>query len=194
MTNLDKNYWLNRYLNNQVGWDIGTISRPLKSYFNQITNKEITILIPGCGNGYEAEYLFNKGFLNTFAIDLVEPPILNLKTRCKEFPEGQAIVGNLFDWEFETKFDLVIEQTIFCAIEPRLRRRYLNRIKDLLKVNGKYVGVLFDRTFNVGPPFGGSRYEYEKLFHSVFKKFSVEKCYNSIEDRQGSEFFIRCRK
>ena len=56
----NKTYWDDKYADNKTGWDIGYISSPLKSYIDQIKNKEISILIPGAGNAYEAEYLFNN--------------------------------------------------------------------------------------------------------------------------------------
>ena len=53
-----KNYWTNRYSKAKTGWDIGYPSTPLKTYFDQLENKDLRILIPGAGNAYEAEYLF----------------------------------------------------------------------------------------------------------------------------------------
>ena len=42
---LSANAWENRYLNNDIGWDLGEVSTPLKEYFDQLENKEIKILI-----------------------------------------------------------------------------------------------------------------------------------------------------
>ena len=53
-------YWTNRYQNNDAAWDLGAPSGPLKEYIDQLNNKELHILIPGAGNAYEAEYLFDK--------------------------------------------------------------------------------------------------------------------------------------
>ena len=61
---LDSNAWNQRYISNNTGWDIGYVSTPIKEYIDQITNKNIKILIPGCGNAHEAEYLFKNGFKN----------------------------------------------------------------------------------------------------------------------------------
>lgn len=36
---------------------------PLKVYFDQLTNKDLKILIPGGGNSHEAEYLLKKVLL-----------------------------------------------------------------------------------------------------------------------------------
>jgi thiopurine S-methyltransferase len=66
---LSANAWNNRYLNDDIGWDLGEVSPPLKAYFDQLENKEIKILIPGGGNSYEAEYLLQKGFKNVFVVD-----------------------------------------------------------------------------------------------------------------------------
>jgi methyl halide transferase len=49
-------YWSERYEKSQTGWDVGNVSPALKDYFDQLTDKSISILIPGCGNAYEAEY------------------------------------------------------------------------------------------------------------------------------------------
>lgn len=67
---LDETYWSGRYQNNEAGWDIGTVSTPLKEYFDQLTDKTVAILIPGCGNSYEAEYLLQLGFSNITLIDI----------------------------------------------------------------------------------------------------------------------------
>ena len=67
---LTKDFWNNRYKNKETGWDIGYASTPLKNYIDQLENKGIRILIPGCGNAYEAEYLHLKGFNNVFLLDI----------------------------------------------------------------------------------------------------------------------------
>ena len=56
---LDKNFWNDKYVKSKTGWDVGEITTPLKEYFEQLNNKKNKILIPGCGDSYEAEYLFN---------------------------------------------------------------------------------------------------------------------------------------
>jgi 2-keto-3-deoxy-6-phosphogluconate aldolase len=67
---LDEQYWNNRYINNETGWDLRQVSPPLKAYFDQLENKNSSILIPGCGNAYEAIYLAEQGFTNITVIDI----------------------------------------------------------------------------------------------------------------------------
>ena len=57
---LTKSFWEDKYVNFETGWDIGYISTPIKSYIDKLKNKEISILIPGAGNAYEAEYLYKE--------------------------------------------------------------------------------------------------------------------------------------
>ena len=46
-----------------------------------IYNKEAKILIPGCGNTYEAEYLLEQGFTNITVIDIAPTLVENLKKK-----------------------------------------------------------------------------------------------------------------
>ena len=60
------NYWEERYQKGETGWDAGTITTPLKEYIDQLTDKNLTILIPGAGNGHEFDYLIDNR--NTFSL------------------------------------------------------------------------------------------------------------------------------
>ncbi|SHM87012.1 methyltransferase domain-containing protein [Polaribacter sp. KT 15] len=190
---LSASAWDNRYINNDIGWDLGIVSPPLKAYFDQLENKELKILIPGGGNSYEAEYLFKQGFKNVFVVDLSKTALNNLHNRIPELPNNQLINSDFFD--VNDTFDLIIEQTFFCAIAPDLREKYAVKMKELLKPNGKLVGVLFNVPLNINrPPFGGNLEEYLKLFSSHFKIDILEKCYNSYKNRQGRELFVKLLK
>ena len=127
MLNLDDKFWENKYKTNKIGWDLGEISPPLKKYFNQLTNKDLKILIPGGGNSYEAEYLFNLGFKNVYVVDFSETALNNIKVRVPSFPKSQLILGDFFS--LNETFDLIIEQTFFCAINPELRGKYAAKMQ-----------------------------------------------------------------
>ncbi|MBI1836294.1 MAG: methyltransferase domain-containing protein [Flavobacteriia bacterium] len=189
MTQTEITFWKEKYENNQIGWDLGEISTPLKTYIDHLTDKSISILIPGCGNGYEAEYLYLNGFKNVTVIDLISNPLKNLKTRLSDFPSNQLVQGDFF--EHQGNYDLIIEQTLFCAINPSLRLKYAEKIAQLLTSKGKLIGLLFNREFETNPPFGGSKSEYINYFSQYFNIVKMDACYNSIEPRKGSELFIQ---
>lgn len=186
---LDKTFWEERYKSQSTGWDVGTISEPLKVYIDSLPDRSISILIPGAGNGYEAEYLHNKGFKNLDVIDIAASPLKNLKSRVPDFPEENLIQTDFFEWS--KKYDLILEQTFFCALDPALRSAYAKKMNQLLKPKGKLVGVLFDFPLTeTGPPFGGSQEEYLTYFQPYFEIKKFDKCYNSILPRAGNELFI----
>jgi len=185
----NKDFWEQKYENNKTGWDIGFISTPIKEYINQLKNKELQILIPGGGNSYEAEYLINNGFKFVNVLDIAAQPLKNIATRIPDFPKNNIIHQNFF--EHNKTYDLIIEQTFFCALTPELRKNYVDKMYDLLNTNGKLVGLLFDfELTEEGPPFGGSLIEYIQLFYAKFDITVFEKCYNSIKQRQGRELFF----
>ena len=190
---LSSEYWNTRYNENDFGWDTGDITTPLKTYFDQLTDKSLKILIPGAGNSYEAEYLFKNGFKNVFVLDFAEAPLKNIKTRCKDFPASQLIQDDFF--KHAGQYDLIIEQTFFCAIDPKLRVDYAKHMPALLKPKGKLVGLMFDTVFEKeGPPFSGNKEEYLKYFSPYFNFNTFDKCYNSIKPREGRELFINFSK
>ena len=112
--NLSEEFWDDRYKSKEIGWDLGEISTPIKLYIDQLTNKNIKILIPGGGNSYEAEYLHHNGFENVTVVDVSRKALDNIKKRVPTFPLKNLIHSNFFD--LQESFDLVLEQTFFCAI------------------------------------------------------------------------------
>lgn len=189
----NESFWDNRYKTKDIGWDLGEISPPIKAYIDQLSNTSQKILIPGGGNAYEAEYLFKKGFQNVYVVDISDTALGNLKRRVPDFPEDQLLHLNFFN--LKKSFDLIIEQTFFCALHPILRGDYVNQTYDLLSKEGKLIGLLFDVPLNAHqPPFGGSKKEYKTLFDPKFDILKMEKAYNSIEPRQGKELFIMFKK
>jgi len=190
---LNKNFWDLRYQNNEIGWDIGYISTPLKKYIDQLTDKNIKIIIPGGGNSYEAEYLNNLGFKNVFVIDISPTALTNLKNRVPDFPKNHLI--NIDFFKLNNSFDLILEQTFFCALTPKLRDNYVLKMNQLLRPNGKLVGLLFNIPLNKDrPPFGGTKKEYLSYFKNYFKIEIMELSYNSISERTNNELFIKLIK
>lgn len=189
---LDANYWNNQYLSNTVGWDLGEVSPPIKNYIDNLQNKGASILIPGCGNTYEAEYLLQQGFINITVIDIAPILVENLQKKFANNSNIKIILGDFF--EHIGKYDIIIEQTFFCALPPTFRQQYVYKMHQLLNPNGLLVGLLFNRNFEKSPPFGGSKQEYEKLFKDAFIFKQIEICNNSATPRKDTELFIQFQK
>ena len=189
----NSDYWENRYQENTARWDLGNISTPIKEYIDQLENKDLKIIIPGGGNSHEAEYLFNNGFKNVYVIDIATSPLQNIQRRIPNFPKEHLIQADFFT--LDMTFDLVIEQTFFCALSPTLRPAYVKKMHTILVPNGKIVGLLFGvPLYEDHPPFGGNKTEYKELFKPYFDIKVMETATNSVESRAGRELFINMHK
>jgi SAM-dependent methyltransferase len=193
LSNLGQSYWDKQYESNSTGWDLGEVSPPIKEYIDQIQNKNCRILIPGCGNTYEADYLLQQHFINITIIDIAPTLVEKLKNKYADNPNIHIILGDFIT--HDGQYDLIIEQTFFCAINPSLRESYIKKMSELLAPNGKLMGVLSDRTFEMeGPPFGGNQVEYKKLFQTNFDFIHFMPCHNSYHKRANTELFILLKK
>ena len=190
---LDETYWQDRYEQNNTQWDAGAITPPLQAYIDKLNRQDLKILIPGSGQAYEAEYLHQKGFRQVFVADLALYPLQRLQEREPGFPAGHLLHQDFFD--LKGPYDLILEQTFFCALAPDLRPAYARKMAELLRPGGKLAGVLFETEFEQeGPPFGGDREEYRSYFAPYFHFRVFDRCYNSLKPRQGRELFILLEK
>ena len=185
---LDQNFWNSRWENGETGWDIGSASSAISEYFLLVEDKEIKILIPGCGNAHEAELLLEEGFKNITLLD-ISPKACEIIS--KKFPHAEVKVICEDFFNHQGKYDVIVEQTFFCALDPNLREKYVKKMFDLLNEKGKIIGLLFNKDFGkTTPPFGGSVEEYQNLFEKHFEIKTLENCYNSIKPRKNTEVFV----
>ncbi|EPR72598.1 hypothetical protein ADIWIN_2383 [Winogradskyella psychrotolerans RS-3] len=189
MNKIGQEYWEECYETNKTGWNVGYTSTPLKTYFDQLKDKTVKILIPGAGNSYEAEYLWNNGFKNLYILDFAQQPLHNFNERIPEYPKAQLLNFDFF--ECDDSYDYIFEQTFFCALHPSIRKHYVEKMYHLLKPKGKLIGLFFNFELTEdGPPFGGSLTEYKSLFENKFHLNVLEPSINSIKERQGNELFF----
>jgi thiopurine S-methyltransferase len=188
--NLNREFWEGRYRQGQTGWDIGYPAPALTAYIDQLRRKDLRILVPGAGRGYEVAYLWQEGFHNLTVLDIAAQPLAAVREKVPELP-GQALVqADFFAWA-GGPFDLILEHTFFCALPPERRPDYARAMHGLLRDGGKLAGLLFDFPLTEsGPPFGGSEAEYRELFGPYFKIRRLERATNSIPPRAGNELFF----
>ena len=194
----DGAYWQGRYDANRTGWDTGGITPPLQAYFDQLdARQQPRLLIPGAGRAYEAEYLHRAGFDQVFVADIAPAALAAVAQRVPGFPAERLLLTDFFALQPEPEpFDLIVEQTFFCALDPRLRPDYARQCAQLLRPGGTLMGLLFEADFGpvTEPPFGGSRQEYRAYFEPYFDFRHFETATNSIRPRAGRELFICLKK
>ena len=186
---LNQDFWNTLWENKTTHWDIGYPSPAIVNFMSNYPNKNASILIPGCGNAYEAEFLVKNGFTDITLIDIAPIAVNLLKEKFENYPQIKIICGDYF--EHNKKYDLQIEQTFFCALDPKKRNYYVKHSASILKHNGSIIGLMFNKDFgNSFPPFGGNSEEYLELFTPYFEIHTLEKCSNSIPPRIDTELFV----
>jgi len=186
-------YWDARYSEQDTPWDVGGPSTPLKTYIDGLTDKEMRILLPGGGPGHELLYLLERGFSHSFLLDISPVVIQQLRQQHPAVPAAHFIAGDFF--QHQGTYDLILEQTFFCALPPAMRPHYAPAMHRLLRPGGRLAGVLFHFPLtDAGPPYGGDAGEYQGYFEPHFTQVRLAHCYNSIPPRAGKELWIDLRK
>jgi len=186
-------FWDEQYHLPGQGWDMGTVSPPLKAYIDQLENKTISILVPGAGKGWEVKYLYDQGFENVFYLDFSNAALRKFRENCPTFPENQTLLDDFF--LINRGFDLILEQTFLSSFPPKNWPDIAKKISRLLNARGKYTGLLFNHDFGqTYPPFAATPEKYVAVFqpYFLFKKFEI--AYNSIKPRAGRELFFIFQK
>jgi len=193
MSPLTPSYWNERWETGNTPWDIGGIAPAIRNYLNQLQDPEMPILIPGAGRGYEAQYLFEKGFSNVWVCDWAPKAKEAFLYVHPHLPEAQFVVADFFS--LNRQFGLILEQTFFCALLPAQRPAYVQKVHDLLQPGGKVAGLLFAEPFPFdGPPFGGTKTEYLPLFEAHLKVLQMDITEASIRPRAQRELFFEAEK
>ncbi|NQX93205.1 MAG: SAM-dependent methyltransferase, partial [Flavobacteriales bacterium] len=138
------------------------------------------------------KYLHEQGFVNDHEIDIRSEPMKPLRN-IKSIPESNIHEEDFF--AHQGGYDLILEQTFFCALDPSLRDKYVAKMHDLLNPGGILAGVLFNFPLTEkGPPFGGNEEMYKDHFSKKLEIKKMETCYNSIPPRAGNELFFELKK
>jgi len=190
-------FWNQRYLNNDIGWDINSPT-PIFVDWSKSLKERKKILIPGAGRGHDALFL-SKQKHDVYANDFSKEAIKYLNIKAKELKLPiKTICQNFFSLSsYYGKMDVVLEYTFFCAINPKLRLKYIEEVSNLLKENGLFVGILLPINKDInegGPPYAVN---YKKTLEDFSKHFELLECKKSelsIKPRKNNEIFIIMKK
>ena len=152
---LRRGFWNGKYADRHTPWDLGRESEPVRRLAASHFPSAGRVLIPGCGRGYEAVYLAERGYRVT-AVDFADEAVRFLRELAGE--KGvilEILQEDLFSLDAARNgtFDVLLEQTCFCAIDPSLYRDYEQMAHRLLAPGGRLLGVFMEVKDIEGPPY-----------------------------------------
>ena len=190
-------FWNQKYINNDDQWDIGSPTPIFIDWSKTLSNRK-KILIPGSGRGHDALYLGQKNH-DVYAIDFSCEAIKYLKLKSKKLNiKVNAICEDFFNLSnYYGTMDIILEYTFFCAINPKLRMKYIHETLKLLKDNGLFVGIFLPLDKHLsegGPPYGVNLDQTMDCFSEYYDIIECKKSELTIEPRFNNEVFTIMRK
>lgn len=158
-------FWNVRYASGKTPWDFRGIPAALKAFL--INSKPATVLIPGCGTGYEVAAFHTAGWEVT-AIDF--SPVAVEQAKMHLGPLGRRVVqGDFFAHDLgEHRFDVIYERTFLCALQPTIWPAYASRMAQLLRPGGRLVGFFLFGDEPEPPPYPLTETQAQDLFSGHF--------------------------
>jgi SAM-dependent methyltransferase len=192
--------WESRYAASDTPWDIGGPSPPLVAALGR---GEIAgpgrALVPGCGAGHDVRLLAAHGF-EAVGVDFAPSAVRGARARAAAVGSRGATFErrDLFALppSLAGRFDLVFEQTCFCAVLPSRRDAYVAAVHRALRPGGLLAGLFYVIRPEEGPPFGTTPEEVRRRFVAggLFALESARIAAESVPARQGKEWFALLRR
>ncbi|MEQ8768211.1 MAG: methyltransferase domain-containing protein [Planctomycetota bacterium] len=196
----DSTSWNARYLETNTPWDLGKATPAFEALLaSDLAPMPGKLLVPGCGRGHDAILFAEHGF-EVIGIDFAPAAIdFARELARKRGVAARFEVADLFDLpsgDLEA-FDLVLEYTCFCAIEPDRRDDYARVVSELLVEGGVLLGLFFPTGpfgSGEGPPHRVTRDDVEQHFGERFAIERLEPPAVSDPGREGLELLGRLKK
>jgi len=145
--------WEGRYRRGETGWDRNGINPLMESWMAASLPAGASILVPGCGHGYEVIELARTGF-DVTGLDIAPTPVNRMRRElAAEGLAANIIQIDMFNYEPDAPFDAVYEQTSLCAIRPDQRKQYERKLFSWLKPGGSLFALFMQTGAEGGPPF-----------------------------------------
>lgn len=189
--------WEARYVAGDTPWDLGGPTPVFSRLIQAGTLPTGTILIPGAGRGYDAIAFAQAGYAVT-SVDLAPSACAALRRQADAAGVRLEVrEGDFFDLDEAEGYDLALEYTFYCAIDPSQRPAYHEKMRRLLKPGGLLFGLFFplEKPREAqGPPFGVTRDEVEASLREGFDLVHAEFPADSIKPRRGNEILMIWRR
>jgi SAM-dependent methyltransferase len=143
-------FWEERYRNGVTPWDAGGAPAAFCAWLAK-ERAPLSVLVPGCGSGYEVRALAEQGH-DVLAIDFSEAAVEAARR------QAHGLRARIRHEDFfqlsEPPVEVLYERTFMCALPPRMRAAWAERVQALVRPGGRLLGFFFFDAQPKGPPFG----------------------------------------
>lgn len=200
----EPNWWTELYQTGDNRWDLGEAHKLLPHLVSTMKISRSRILVLGCGAGHDAAWWANAGHIVT-AVDFSEEALAKARATYGESETLRWVKADVFNLPtaWTSRFDIVFEHTLFCAISPDRREELIRVWWKVLTPRGRLMGFVPVMDKLTGPPFGTSEWEMRRRLleppkqsrgimnkHPRFIPLVWTREKNSIEKRLGHELFF----
>lgn len=154
-------FWQSRFLEGDMPWDRGEPNPHLAVWIEAgILPAGATVIVPGCGQGWEVVFLAERGF-RVIGIDLAPAALALCRRRLEQRGlAAELIVADVLSWQPARPAEAIYEQTCLCALYPDHWRRYADQLYRWLAPGGTLLALFMqapraedEEGIIVGPPY-----------------------------------------
>lgn len=177
-------FWEQRYRSGTTPWDAGGVPRALQD-FATAQGGAPRVLVPGCGSGWEARHLCERGW-NVLAMDFSEAAVAGAAQIMGAWRD-RLMLADFFAFAAGAPFDIIYERAFLCALSRRLWMDYAARCAELLRPGGQLAGYFFFGSEPKGPPFMIEAAALDALLAPHFERIEDRPVHDSLPVFQGRE-------
>lgn len=189
--------WERDYQRGTAGWDMGTPTPVFKRLLREGNLEPGRMIVPGAGRGHDAREFARHGF-DVVAVDFAHDAAHAMREAITPDAAHEVMHADFFQLapDFDGTFDYVLEYTCYCAIDPKRRVEYADKVTRLLKRGGKYIALAFPLDNPPGgPPFAVDADELiRRLEERGLKLLYREVPHDSVKPRKGREELVVMQK
>ena len=179
-------FWDARYASGETPWDFQGVPAALKAFLKAAPPG--SVLIPGCGVGYEVRAFHDAGW-RVAAIDFSLAAVQRARSELGVLAQC-VLLGDFFRHDFGgTRFDLIYERTFLCALPPDLWPEYVKRVTQLLYQGAKLAGIFLYGEQTEPPPYPLTTEKARELFGESFSLIKTLPVSDSLPLFAGKELW-----
>ncbi|WP_322105730.1 thiopurine S-methyltransferase [Paraburkholderia sp. J41] len=186
----DPAFWDERFARGFTPWDQAGVQREFEAFAN--LHPHAAVLIPGCGNAWEARWLAERGRA-VRAIDFAPQAVAGARAALGPYA-GVVEEADFYAYVPPFAPDWIYERAFLCALPVAMRASYAMRMAELMRPGALLAGYFFIDATQKGPPFAIPRAELDALLTPYFTLADDRPVADSLPVFAGRERWLVWRR